>query len=286
MPMTVRLRAMASEPLPAFRDILVERRDDGIAIVTFNRPERMNAFSRLTGHEVEVALEHLAADDAVRALILTGKGRGFCAGADASGYEVQGDALDSPHLRANRGRRAWMTPLFVLAHAIYDFPKPVVGAINGAAVGMGMGLALACDVRIVAQSARFNTMFVARGLASDFGLAFTLKEIVGRSKALELIWNHPFVSSQEALELGIANRVVQDEELLPASIAFLEPALEAPPLAIETAKLFVNFRSATDFREYIDFEETPQLKLKDKSEDTRELRNAQKEGRKPVYRGR
>jgi len=265
----------------------VDVRPDGIAIITFRRPEQLNAFTRLTADEVEASIKELEEDDAVKAIILTGEGRGFCAGASIGGYDpTEGPAFESPLYRYNQGRSGWMRGRFSLAETIYQCRKPVIAAVNGVAVGMGMGIAMACDVRIASHEARFNAMFVRRGLASDYGLAFFLREIVGRSKALELLWRADFISAEEALQLGLVTRVVPANDLIPACVEFLGPVLAHPPLAIETIKSLVNFGDQQRLSEYMLAEEALQIKLKDYSEDTREAARAFIERREPVFRGR
>lgn len=254
---------------------LIVETAEAVALIKLNRPEALNALNGQLMDELTAALDAAEADEAVRAIVITGSDRAFAAGADIKEMAPKSyaEVFSEDFITRNWER-------------VTRCRKPVIAAVNGVAVGMGMGIAMACDVRIAAEEARFNAMFVRRGLASDFGLAFFLRETVGRAKALELMWRADFVSAVEALELGLVTRVVPAAQLIPACVEFLEPVLAHPPLAIETIKSLVNFGDQQRLSEYMLAEEALQMKLKDYSEDTREAALAFIERREPVFSGR
>jgi enoyl-CoA hydratase/carnithine racemase len=196
--------------------VLYEVRDTGVAVVTLNRPDRMNAWGDGLAAAFYAALDSAEADPAVRAIVLTGSGRAFCAGADMgdlssiSGTAIGGDT-DVDKLVGERH------PLFVTT-----LRKPVIAAINGACAGIGMTQALMCDVRFVARSAKFTTAFARRGLIAEYGISWILPRLIGVSAALDLLLSGRKVGAEEAVELGLAKEVVADEDLLLRAIAYAE----------------------------------------------------------------
>ena len=196
--------------------VLYEVRDTGVAVVTLNRPDRMNAWGDGLAAAFYAALDSAEADPAVRAVVLTGSGRAFCAGADMgdlssiSGTVIGGDT-DVDTLVGERH------PLFVTT-----LRKPVIAAINGACAGIGMTQALMCDVRFVARSAKFTTAFARRGLIAEYGMSWILPRLIGVSAALDLLLSGRKVGAEEAVELGLAKEVVADEDLLLRAIAYAE----------------------------------------------------------------
>lgn len=196
--------------------VLYEVRDTGVAVVTLNRPDRMNAWGDGLAAAFYAALDSAEADPAVRAVVLTGSGRAFCAGADMgdlssiSGTAIGGDT-DVDKLVGERH------PLFVTT-----LRKPVIAAINGACAGIGMTQALMCDVRFVARSAKFTTAFARRGLIAEYGISWILPRLIGVSAALDLLLSGRKVGAEEAVELGLAKEVVADDDLLPRAIAYAE----------------------------------------------------------------
>ena len=196
--------------------VLYEVRDTGVAVVTLNRPERMNAWGDGLAAAFYAALDSAEADPAVRAIVLTGSGRAFCAGADMgdlssiSGTAISGDT----NVDKLVGERH---PLFVTT-----LRKPVIAAINGACAGIGMTQALMCDIRFVARSAKFTTAFARRGLIAEYGISWILPKLIGVSAALDLLLSGRKVGAEEAVELGLAKEVVADGDLLPHAIAYAE----------------------------------------------------------------
>jgi enoyl-CoA hydratase/carnithine racemase len=187
-----------------------------IATITLNRPDRLNAWTATMDRELRTAVKAAAADDGVRAIILTGAGRGFCAGADmgnlstvSSGgrlggqsHQTEPDFLDAPV--DFRGRCSYFAAV----------PKPVIAAVNGPCAGIGMVAALFCDMRFASTEALFTTAFARRGLVAEYGIAWILPQLVGRSAALDLLLSARKVAGEEAARLGLVNQVVPHEELI------------------------------------------------------------------------
>lgn len=200
-------------------DIVVEMPADGVAVVTINRPNRLNALEPLTIPALVVAFESLAADPAVRAVVLTGAGQGFCAGVDLASR----DQWPNPTFDATR---AFMQRVHQGVLALTRLPQPVIAAVNGAAAGGGFGLALACDVRVAARSAVFVASFPKLGLGPDTGISHTLPRVVGNAKALELLLTCEPVDAEHALALGLVTTVVDDA--VHESIALAEKFAQLP----------------------------------------------------------
>jgi len=200
-----------------FTEILYEV-DGPAAIITLNRPERLNAFTGVMQQEMIEAFDLADADDAVRAVIVTGSGRGFCAGADlgAGGdtfnYEARGSAPAEPAVAPRDGGG-------VLVLRIFDSKKPVIGAINGSAVGVGLTMTLPMDVRIVADNAKLGFVFAGRGIAPDGAASWFLPRIVGISQALEWVLTARVFPAQEALDARLVKQVLPAEQVLPAAKA-------------------------------------------------------------------
>jgi 2-(1,2-epoxy-1,2-dihydrophenyl)acetyl-CoA isomerase len=212
-------------------------RDGAVATVTLNRPDKLNALDRATRWELIDALREVAADDAVRAVVLTGTGRAFCVGQDLAAVEELEHADETVAGSYNP-----------IAQTIADMPKPVVAAVNGVAAGGGLSFALACDLRIASEKASFATSFTRIGLSPDSGMSWTLQRLVGRAKALELLLLAEPVRAPEALELGLVNRVVPADELDAAARELAVRLAAGPTLAYGAVKAAVEFASATDLR--------------------------------------
>ncbi len=194
-----------------YQFLLLEKQN-GVGILRLNRPERLNAFEAKMVQEIPVALRELLEDESVAVVILTGNGRGFCAGADVNYLEQLAAAKD-----IDQGRVLVMTGSEVV-EMIHTADKPVIAAINGAAAGGGAGFALACDLRLMASSARLGFPFIRLGLHPDLGCTYFLPRLVGTAKAMELLISGEMIVAEEALRLGIVNQVLPDEELLPAAL--------------------------------------------------------------------
>jgi 2-(1,2-epoxy-1,2-dihydrophenyl)acetyl-CoA isomerase len=202
---------------------------NGVATVTLNRPDSLNALSSTMRRELLAALKAIRRDDEVRAVVLTGEGRGFCSGADLRGGDSEREF-----------RRVLTTEYNPLIQAIRDLPKPVIAAVNGVAAGAGVSLALACDLIWAAEEARFIQAFVKIGLVPDSGSTRTLVRALGRHRAAQLIFTGEPLSAAEAHAAGLVNAVVPGTEL-GAHVAKVAAALAAGPTrAIAQAKRLIN----------------------------------------------
>jgi len=184
-----------------------------VATITLNRPDKLNAWTRTMEQEVRLAMKEAAADDHVRAIVLTGAGRGFCAGADMSLLQdvverrvhplpdmpATGGALNGGEGRADFQRQYSYFP---------TIPKPVIAAVNGPAVGLGLVIAMFCDVRLASEDAKFGTAFARRGLIAEYGLAWLLPKVIGHANALDILLSARIFGAQEALRMGLVNRVI------------------------------------------------------------------------------
>ncbi len=205
-------------------------KQNAVGILRFNRPETLNAFEAVMVQEIPVALRELLHDDEVRAIILTGKGKGFCAGADVKYLNTLAIEKDLA-----RGKVLVATGSEVV-EMIHGAEKPVIAALNGPAVGGGAGFALACDIRLMAQSASLSFAFIRIGLHPDLGCTYFLPRLVGPAKAAELFMTGRMVSANEALSLGLTNQVTADEELMPNALKLAAELAEKSPLALRMIK--------------------------------------------------
>ncbi len=211
-------------------NVLVERRGR-VMLVTLNRPEAMNALLHDMGGLLRDAIETAVSDSGIGAVVITGAGRGFCSGGDIALMEKvisAGGRWEDFSGVVTGGRD--------VALAIRACPKPVIAAVNGAAAGGGMGLALSCDVRWASEKAKFAQSFAKVGLHPDWGSLHALPRLVGTSRALELMWTGDAVDAAEALRLGLVSRVLPADQLLPETIAFAERLAQGPGLALAEIK--------------------------------------------------
>jgi 2-(1,2-epoxy-1,2-dihydrophenyl)acetyl-CoA isomerase len=219
---------------------------NGIGRIVLDRPERMNAFTFEMIDAWSEALQRCRTDDAVKIVLVTGTGSAFCSGGD---IVEMGDRLDhTPEQRKNElFRRIQRIPL-----ALEDLDKPVIAVVNGVATGAGMDLALQCDIRYAAQSARFAETYIKVGLVPGAGGAHFLPRLVGTAKALELFWTGDFVDAQEALRLGIVNQVFPDETLMAEVEKIVARMLKAPALTLRMVKRAIYQGMRNDLRTNLD----------------------------------
>jgi 2-(1,2-epoxy-1,2-dihydrophenyl)acetyl-CoA isomerase len=204
---------------------------DGVATLTLNRPERLNALGDTLREDLQDAVTRAADDPEVRVLVVTGAGKGFCSGGDVKAMNERRESRAERPLMDKVAPGRDQTVL-----ALRNAPKPVIAAVNGAAAGAGMNLALCCDIRLASTAAKFAQAFVRRGLHPDWGGTYFLPRVVGTAKACELIFTGEVIDAQEALRLGIVSAVYAPEELMPAALALARKIADGPPVAIRLAK--------------------------------------------------
>ena len=229
---------------------LLEVVKDGVAVLTLNRPDRLNAMSGPMLDAMLEALPRLADDSDVGVVVLTGAGRGFCAGGDvkamAEGRESRGTTLEE---RA-QGLRSRME----VSRWLHEMPKPTLAMVRGAAAGAGLSLALACDLRIAGDSARFATAFARVGYSGDFGGSWYLTQLVGSAKARELYYTADIVDAPQALALGIVNRVVPDTRLEEETLALAGRLARGPRVAYRYMKRNFNAAESGSLKDSLDLE--------------------------------
>ena len=253
---------------------------DRVATLTLNRPERLNALGGTLREDLYDAVAKSAADPNVGVLVITGAGRGFCSGGDVKSMSEREQAAAPP---PTSERWAPIRDRVILA--MRDCPKPVIAAVNGAAAGAGMNLALACDMRIASTAAKFTQAFVKRGLAPDWGGTWFLPRIVGTAKACELIFTGDAIDAAEALRLGIVNSVVAPEDLMATAVQLARRIAAGPAVAIQLAKRAIYHGQDADLRAGLEFETFAQGICRE-TEDSKEGVRAFVEKRAPVFRGR
>lgn len=249
--------------------------NDGVAAITLNRPDRLNALTtQLTGEMLD-ALKTCTRDDSIRCVVITGAGRGFSAGQDLAEFSaVTGSVGD--HLRHGFNR---------VALGIRQLEKPVIGKINGIAAGAGLGLALATDMRIASDQAAFATAFIGIGLAPDTGVSWALQQLLGPAKAFELVATGAKVDAAEALRLGLVNQVAPAAEL-DATVAAVAQALAmAPTRGIGLSKRVLNKVAGLSLAEALEYEAQIQ-EIAIQTDDHREGVAAFLQKRKPIFKGR
>ena len=211
---------------------------EGVATITLSRPDAMNSLTAETKAELREAVERARDDTAVRAVVLTGSGRAFCAGQDLREHAA--------NLEAGRGLAGTLEDHYEpIISALTGMPKPVIAAVNGVAAGAGFSFALACDLRIASEKASFATAFTKIGLAPDSGMSWTLQRLVGRATALELLLLAEPVRAAEALELGLVNRVVPPGELAAAAQDLAVRLAAGPTQAYGAVKAALEYAEAT-----------------------------------------
>lgn len=268
-----------------FQQILYDKQD-GVATITLNRPERMNAFTDVMLREWAQALEDARLDRDVRVVIVTGNGRGFCAGADLRGGSgvSEGATADRPPSAAER--RNWLRDgVHAVPRAVQLLDKPYIAAVNGAAVGAGMDMASMADIRIASEHAKFAMSYVKVGLVPGDGGCYFLPRIVGVAKALEMIWTGEFLDAQEALRAGYVSKVVPGDELMPVAREFALRLAQGPAVAMQLAKRLVYRGLDASWHEAFEQAGTA-MAIAQNTEDAREGPRAFVESRPPKFQGR
>jgi enoyl-CoA hydratase/carnithine racemase len=256
---------------------LILKKEEAIATITLNRPEKLNAMNMEMTDEIVQANREVAQDESIRAVIITGAGRGFCSGADlsAADFKITGSA-DALKL---------MQSAAPVVMGIREMPKPVIAAVNGPAVGGGCNLALACDIIIASEKALFGQPFVLRGLHPDFGGTYFLPRMIGVAKAGDLLLTGRMIDAAEADRIGLVSRVVPEDQLESVAREIAMTLAKGAPLAISLTKASINKALMMDLPTALESEARAQSLLF-MTEDFREAVAAFLEKREPVFKGK
>lgn len=252
--------------------------DSGTLVLTLNRPERRNAVAWGQIGQIATVLDRAARDETIRAVVLTGEGVAFSAGGD---------------VKDQAARQAWGTverlrnadPMIAAVQAVWDFPKPLIAALNGVAAGAGVGLALLCDMRLASEDARLGFAFVRVGLGPDYGVSYTLPRTVGPGHAARLLYTGAYVEAAEARELGLVDSVHPPDRLLPDALALAAEIAERAPFGVRLAKAALRRAGSADLATTLRTEIQAQF-LATGTEDHREGTTAFAEKRAPQFRDR
>ena len=225
---------------------LISERDGGIATITLNRPQALNALDLVMRRELASVLDEVEADEAARVMILTGAGGNFCAGGDVKTMRAR------RHTAAEG--RARVESLNRMVLRLVDFPKPTIAMVDGYAVGAGSNLALCCDLIVASDRARFGELFWKIGLVPDGGGTWLLSRVVGLARAKELIFTADVIDATEAARIGLVNRVVPATELMATTRALAEKIAAGPPAVLKMAKHMVNRAATSNLAAALDLE--------------------------------
>ena len=218
--------------MPSYETILLEQKD-GIATVTLNRPDRLNAYVPQMGEDIVDAFDRMRDDPEVRVVILTGAGRGFCSGVDLEALKAQ-QAGESTGPGPKLGQEAFLR---TFPPELLEYPKPVIAALNGAAVGVGITMVLPCDIRIANEDAKLGLPFTKLGILPGLGGTHLLSRIVGEGKARELVLTARLIKGREAEAIGLVNKAVPAEEVVSTARAMAEEMVACDPDALAMAKI-------------------------------------------------
>jgi 2-(1,2-epoxy-1,2-dihydrophenyl)acetyl-CoA isomerase len=275
---------MAAHRIDTGTQDLLASLEDGVLTLTLNRPEARNAMSRAMNDALATQLAAAEIDSAVKCIVLTGAGKGFCAGGDVKGMAARGDGtvgdntIDGAiHLQRVKQRAT--------AGKLFKMPKPTLAALPGAAAGAGLSLALSCDLRIMASSAIMTTAFARVGFSGDYGGTYFLSQLVGSAKARELYFLSDRVSAEEALRLGLTNWVCEPDQLAGKTREIAARLAQGPTVAYRYMKENLNRAMAGEVDECLDLEATHHVHC-GQTEDHREATKAFVEKREPVFKGR
>jgi len=228
------------------REALLFEVKKGVGTITLNRPDALNAANDQLYNELSAVIAEIADSHEVGCVIITGAGRGFCVGADVKAMKPDMTLL------ARRRRHRWI--LSTVMQPLINLEKPVIAAVNGAAVGAGLSIALAADIIIASDKAMFSAIFAKMGLVPDLGSLYLLTRVVGLNKAKELCFTARKIDAREGLSLGFVNRVVGSDELLNSATALAEEIAAGPPIALAMMKTLLNKSSNTSLDQMLEYE--------------------------------
>jgi enoyl-CoA hydratase/carnithine racemase len=238
--------------------------EDGIATITLHRPEKLNAYTTLMGDEVCAAFDRARDDASVRALILTGAGRGFCAGVDLDHLRAHREGRNAAGGRAPRlGEERFLKSLPL---ELVEWPKPVIAAVNGPAIGVGVTMILPCDVRLAADTAKLGLTFAKLGILPGLGSTHLLPRLVGMGRALELVLSARVIPAAEAAAIGLVNRAVPADRLLDEARSLARAMGECPPAVLAAAKRALRFGAGATLEQAMRNEEAQSARLREAAE--------------------
>jgi len=253
--------------------------ENQVATITLNRPERMNALTKTLYSEMEHALRASEDNDGVRAIIITGAGRGFCSGDDVKSMAAPDTQEQQVRKTAIKGKPTPVVPVFMAMN------KPLIAAVNGAAVGWGMDLSLFCDIRIASELAKFGEVYVLRGLIPDISGFYLLPRIIGLSRAYELLLTGDVIDAKEAERIGLVSKVVPPDQLMPTAKALAAKMAALPPLAVKMSKEAVRKGLNYDLGALGEYHAYA-LGILFQTEDFKEGSTSLLERRRPIFKGR
>ena len=263
--------------------LLIERRKR-VAILTMNRPERLNALNRELQDSIMQTCQDLRNDDDIWAVILTGTGRGFCSGVDLLGA---GGAPRSSDTQPSRQQRldvyGWTGRLSTAVYRTID--KPTIAAVNGVAAGAGMSVALACDMRIGTENTRFKTVFLERSLSPDTGMSYFLPRIVGYSRACDLVFTSRYVEADEAYRIGLLDRLVPVDRLIEEAVELANQVAFWPPVAMQSARRVLQQSMESSFEQQLRNEQWGLDFARKAPHDAQESRESFRDRRQPEFTG-
>jgi enoyl-CoA hydratase/carnithine racemase len=257
---------------------------NGVATITLNRPEKMNAFTTVMIGEWADAIECARQDEDVRVVVVTGAGRGFCSGMDVAA-EAGGEGILKREAGVAGRRNSLRYNVHRVARALTLLDKPYIAALNGPAAGAGMDMASMADIRFCSETARFGMTYVRMGLIPGDGGAYFLPRIVGVAKALELIWTGDLIDAQEALRIGYVSRVYPAATLMQETYTFAAKLVEGPGVAVQLAKRLLYRSLDTSLDAALDLAQSA-MAIAQSTEDAVEGPRAFIERRKPAFQGR
>jgi 2-(1,2-epoxy-1,2-dihydrophenyl)acetyl-CoA isomerase len=260
-------------------DLIVDTQD-GVALLTLNRPEKLNALSPNMIQQAIAAIEGFAVDPAIGCIVVTGADRGFCAGGDVSAMSATAGTPMTFEQKLDRQRASHR-----LSGLLYSIPKVTIAAINGAAAGAGLSIALACDLRIASDKAKLTTAFAKVGFGGDFGITWPLTRLLGEAKAKELLFLSDVLTAEQALQLGLVNRVVPHEQFMGVVRETAARIARGPRVSYRYMKENVQLSSTADYLTMLNREAWTHLRCGE-TEDHREGVAAFMEKREPKFKAR
>lgn len=262
---------------------IIYAKEDGVATITLNRPEAMNALSPTMGDEWVAAIEEAKQDDDVRVVVVTGAGRAFCSGANPRVLDIRRGESDSLSLAEKIRQKPWTVQR--IARAVSDMDKPYIASLNGATIGGGMDLASMCDIRLASEKAKFGMGYIRMGMVPGGGGCFFLPRIVGIANACELIWTGKVIDAREALRIGYVSQIVPHEKLAEVTKELALRLAKGPAVAIRLTKQLIYRCLEMNFTQALEAHHMAVL-IAESTEDAKEGPRAWVEKREPLFKGK